>query len=96
MGWKTAAILSLLWLAAAAAPPADCLPSVDIEQALPLPLDLAGRPGASVGLSRQTFGTPANSEDGSGCRGPLPSNAQSNTLYQSALSLTHGPIAGAN
>ena len=90
MGWKTPAILSLLWLAAAAAPPPDCAPEVGSGQALPIPLDLAGRPSASVGLSGQTFGPLPNSEGGNGCRSPLPSNAQSSTLRSESGDVLHG------
>lgn len=90
MGWKTPAILSLLWLTAAAAPPADCLPEGDSGQALPIPLDLAGRPSASVGLSGQAFGPLANSAASNGCRSPLSSNAQSSTLRSESGDMLHG------
>jgi hypothetical protein len=90
MVWKTPAIFSLLLLAAAAAPPGDCLPGADSGTAVPIPLDLAGRPSASVGLSGQTFATLPSSEGGNGCRSPLPSSSQSTTLRSESGDVLHG------
>jgi hypothetical protein len=88
MGWKTPAILALLLLGAAAAPPGDCLPNGDSGQMLPMPLDLAGRPSASVGLTGQTFAAMPGLEGG--CRGAVPSSLQSTTLRSESADVLHG------
>jgi hypothetical protein len=90
MDWKMPALLSLLFLAAAAAPPDDCGAGADNGQALPIPLDLAGRPNASSGLSGQTFGGLPSSESGNGCRSPLTSSAQPTTLRSESGDVLHG------
>jgi hypothetical protein len=90
MGWKTPAIFSLLLLGAAAAPPGDCFPAADGGQTLPVPLDLAGRPSLSAGLTEQMFATLPSAESGNGCRGALPSSAQSTTLHSESGDILHG------
>lgn len=87
MDWKTPAVLSLLFLGAAAAPPPDCQPDATSGGAMPIPLDLAGRPNAQSGLTDQTF---AELPGNKGCRGPLASNAQSSTLRNDSSDALHG------
>jgi hypothetical protein len=90
MDLKTAAILSLLLLGAAAAPPGDCLPAPDGARMLPAPLDLAGRPSVSAGLTGQMFATLPGAESGNGCRSALPSGAQATTLRSESDDILHG------
>jgi hypothetical protein len=90
MDWKTPALLSLLFLAAAAAPPDDCLSASVSGQSLPIPLDLAGRPNAASGLAGQAFAVLPGSDGDAGCRSPLPSNAQSTTLRSETGDVLHG------
>ena len=87
MDWKTPAVLSLLLLAAAAAPPTDCQPDAASGQAVPVPLDIMGRTIAQSGLADQTFTDPLGNN---GCRGPLPSNAQPSTLRNDSGDVLHG------
>ena len=90
MGWRTPAIVSLLWLAAAAAPPSDCTPHPDNGPTLPTPLDLAGRPNAPSGLTGQTFAALPTTEAPAGCRSALPSVTQSTTLRSESGDVLHG------
>ena len=88
MDWKTPAVLSLLLLTAAAAPPPDCQPDAASGQAVPIPLDLTGRPNFRSGLTGQTFAPDAL--DNNGCRGPLSSNARPSTLRNNTSDALHG------
>jgi hypothetical protein len=95
MAWKTPSALLLLlpvslFLAAAAAPPGDCVPDASAGQTAPIPLDLAGRPSVPTGLAGHTFATLPNSEAGNGCRSPLPSVTQSTTLRSESGDILHG------
>jgi hypothetical protein len=90
MDWKTPAILSLLLLAAAAAPP-DCQPDAASGQAMPIPLDLAGRPNIQSGLTDQTFTTLPGSLGNNGCRdATLPAIAPPSTLRNDTGDALHG------
>jgi hypothetical protein len=87
MDWKTPAVLSLLFLGAAAAPPGDCLQGADSGQ---MPLDLTGQPNAPSGLVGQTFAPQPDSGGGNGCLGPLSSNSLSTTLRSASSDVLHG------
>ena len=89
MDWKTPAILSLLLLAAAAAPP-DCQPDAASGQTVPIPLDLTGRPNIQSGLTGQTFTTLPGSLGNNGCRDPLPADAPPSTLRNDTGDALHG------
>jgi hypothetical protein len=54
---------------------------------MPIPLDLAGRPNASAGLTSQTFAMLPSAD---GCHSPLPSTAQSTTLRSESGDVLHG------
>ncbi len=84
MGWKTAFLLSLLWLTAAATPPEDCGSDADGGQTLPMPADPARRPNMPGGPNA------ADSDSGNGCRGVLPSLPQPTTLRRESEDLLHG------
>lgn len=90
MDWKTPAVLSLLLLAAAAAPPAGCLPDAANGQVMPIPLDLAGRPNIPSGLTGQTFAVLPDTLGNNGCHSPLPSDAQPSTLRNDSGDVLHG------
>ena len=90
MDWKTPAVLSLLFLGAAAAPPGDCLAGADGGRAMPIPLDLTGQPNAPSGLVGQTFAPQPEPEGDNGCPGPLPSNSLSTTLRSESSDVLHG------
>ena len=95
MDWKTlSAVLLLLLLAphprVAAAATGDCLGNRDTGQALPLPLDLAGRPSATSGLAAHTFASEPAAEADKGCQSPLPSASQSATAHGEAADVLHG------
>ena len=90
MVWKLPAVLSLLFLAAGAAPPGDCLSGAAGGPTLPTARDLAGRPGVTAGLSGQTFATLPSANSGAGCRGTLPSATQTTTLRSESGDVLHG------
>jgi hypothetical protein len=90
MRWKTPAMLSLLFLAAAAAPPGDCLSGSDSGLTLPTAVDLAGRPNIPAGLTAQTFAALPGADAAGGCRGALPSASASATLRSESGDVLHG------
>jgi hypothetical protein len=93
-GWKPPAIFGCcclgLLLGAAAAPPGDCFGATDGGQTLPAPLDLAGQPNTAAGLTGQMFARLPGVESGNGCRGALPSSAESTTLRSESGDILHG------
>jgi hypothetical protein len=89
MGWRTLAILPLIFLGAGAAPPGDCTPGADSGQTLPTPLDLAGRPSMPPGLTAQTFAALPTAEGQAGCHTPLPSVSQATTLRSESGDILH-------
>jgi hypothetical protein len=89
MDWKTPAVLSLLFLGAAAAPPGDCLSGADGGQ-MPISQDLTGQPNAPSGLVGQTFAPQPDAGSGYGCPGPLSSNSLSTTLRSESSDILHG------
>ncbi len=90
MAYKIFAALSLLLLTAAASAPGDCLPGGDGGPTLPLPLDLAGRPSLSPGLSGQPMAVLPHPQGTNGCLSPLPSTAQAPTLRGESSDMLHG------
>jgi hypothetical protein len=91
MVWKMPAVLSLLFLAAGAAPPGDCSSGAAGGQTLlPAAQDLAGRPSVAAGLSGQTFAALPSADSTAGCRGTLPSATQSTTLRSESGDVLHG------
>lgn len=90
MIWKTPAVLSLLFLAAGAAPPGDCSSAAVGGPMLPTALDLAGRPSVTAGLSGQTFATLPSADSAAGCRAALPSASQATALRSESGDVLHG------
>jgi hypothetical protein len=91
MNWQTPAILSLIWLAAAAAPPGDCRPDSSPNLALPVLIDLAERPPAPpAGLAGQTFATLPGAQVAADCHNALPSTAQATILRNDSADVLHG------
>jgi hypothetical protein len=90
MGWRAVAVLPLIFLAAAAPPPGDCSPRVGTEQTLPTPLDLAGRPNLSGGLTGETFAALPTLDTPTKCGGSLASAAQATTLRSESGDVLHG------
>jgi hypothetical protein len=90
MDWKTPAVLSLLFLGAAAAPPGGCLSGAGSGEAMPVPLDLAGRPYAPSGLAGPTFATQPGSDGDDGCLSPPASTSLSTTLRSESSDVLHG------
>jgi hypothetical protein len=90
MDWKTLAALSLLLLAAAAAPPADCQRDAASDQAMPIPLDLTGRSDTQSGLTDQAFAALPGTLASNSCRSPLPPNAQPPMLRNDSSDVLHG------
>ncbi|HBK04692.1 MAG TPA: hypothetical protein DDZ81_02385 [Acetobacteraceae bacterium] len=90
MGWKTLAILPLIFLGAGAAPPEDCMHPPDGGQALPIPLDLAGRPVAPGGLTSQTYAAVPAAEGAADCRSALPVPSRFETLRSETTDVLHG------
>ncbi len=90
MGYRTLAILPLILLAAAAAPPDDCVRGPASGQLMPTPLDLAGRPAAPEGLTGQTFATLPSLEGVGGCRSALSSASQPSNLRSDSGDVLHG------
>jgi hypothetical protein len=89
MDWKTLAVLSLLFLGAAAAPPGDCLAGANGGQ-MPVPLDLTGQPNAPSGLVGQTFAPESDAGGDNDCFGPLSSHSLSATLRSESSDILHG------
>ena len=90
MIWKIPALLSLLFLAAGAAPPGDCLSGAAGGPMLPTSLDLAGSPSVTAGLSGQTFATLPSADNAAGCRAALPSASQTTNLRSELGDVLHG------
>ena len=89
MVWKIAAALPLLFLAAGAAPPGDCLSGSAGGPMLPTSLDLAGRPSVGAGLSGQTFAALPGTDAGTGCRA-VSSATQATSLRSESGDVLHG------
>jgi hypothetical protein len=89
MGRRMPAV-ALLFLAAAAAPPADCGSAGDPGPILPLPLDLAGRPDMAAGLAGRGFAPLPGAGSSAGCRETLPTPVQSGTLRSESNDVLHG------
>lgn len=86
MDWKAPAILSLLFLAAAAAPPNNCVPGADNGRTLPTPLDLTGQPDIPAGLAGQSLMLTG----AAGCDSALPSAWRSTTLRNESVDVLLG------
>lgn len=87
---KALAFLPLIMLGAAAAPQSDCGASIsEPGSTLPMPIDLAGRPSGSPGLTGQAFATLSDPELQAGCRSPLPSAAHESTLRSESGDILH-------
>jgi hypothetical protein len=80
MGWRILAILPLIFLGAAAAPPGDCGSSADTGQAMPAP----------TGFSGQAFAALPPQGAASDCHMTLPSITQSTTLRSQSNDVLHG------
>jgi hypothetical protein len=90
MNLKALAFLPLILLGAAAAPQSDCsVPAGGSDGMLPTPLDLAGRPAVSPGLTGQNFATLPVPDIQTGCRSPLPSASQASTLRSDSGDILH-------
>jgi hypothetical protein len=90
MVWKTPVLLSLLFLGAAAAPPDGCPTGSGTVLALPMSLDLAGRPKIPPGLNGQSFAGLPGPEGANGCGGATPSALPSTTLRSESGDVLHG------
>ena len=90
MGGRLPAAVALLFLAAAAAPPGDCGSAGDPGPVLPLPLDLAGRPGMATGLAGHGFAALPGAGASFDCREVLPNAQQPGTLRSESSDILHG------
>jgi len=90
MRLKALVFLPLIMLGAAAAPQSDCsAPAGASGGTLPSPIDLAGRPAASQGLTGQMFAALPVPEVPAGCLSPLPSASQASTLRSDSADVLH-------
>jgi hypothetical protein len=90
MDAKLLAIVPLIFLGAAAAPPGDCGFVPHGATVLPPQQDLAGRLAMQPGLSGQVFAALPTPNAMPGCRSPLPSAAQPGTLRSDNDDILHG------
>lgn len=90
---RVPAIIALVFLAAAAAPPTDCTAPSSINAAgrtLPTPQDLAGRPIQAPPLGMQNYATLPPNPDSGDCQGPVSAVARPNRLRDDEDEVLHG------